>query len=110
MGNNLSNNVRVADDFEVEAPPRLTRACHLSSDSLYFFGVQRRVVEIGDQENRLLIEGLAYRKREMAQGPEGVLSIGKLHCASFDFFFAIRRFLILASMEAAISSAVLNGP
>jgi hypothetical protein len=62
MRNDPGNDIGIAGDFEIEAPtavdPRLLPVFRLA----VFLSVERRVVEIGDQESRLLVEGLAYGK------------------------------------------------
>ena len=68
------------------------------------------MLEIRNQESCLLIKGLANSDPELAQSDESILSVVKFQGAFLALFLAALSLPMLASIEAAVSSAVLNGP
>jgi hypothetical protein len=68
------------------------------------------MVEILDEKICLLVQDFADRRRKIAQGAQRTLGVLQLHRAGLAFLLFARRFLMLASTDAAISSTVLKGP
>lgn len=66
------------------------------------------MVKIFKRKSSLFIKGLADREWKVVQSVKGSLGIAQFHRTGLVFFRV--RSLMLASMEAAISSAVLKGP
>jgi len=67
------------------------------------------MVEVFPQKTGLFIEGLSHRQGEIFQSVERALCVVESHRPVLRLF-AGRDFWMLASIEATISSTVLNGP
>jgi hypothetical protein len=104
------DDVRVTDYLEIEAPAAVNTCLPLVRRFVVLLCVQGRVVQVLDQKAGLLIKRLADRGRKTLERVEGGFGVFELHRAGLAFLFAVRVFFMLASMEAAISSALLNGP
>jgi hypothetical protein len=62
------------------------------------------------EKARLFVKSLSNAGGDLLEGGESSVRVFELHRAALAFRFATRSFLMFASIEAAISSAVLNGP
>src|ERR1700737_226471 len=104
------NEIRVADDSEIESPRERHASLPRVLKSAVLLRVKRRVVEILKKKSRLFVKGFADRCRRIGQGRQSRVRFLKPHRAGLAFRLAVRRFLMFFSTEVAISSAVLNGP
>lgn len=110
MRDDVFDDVRVADDLEIETPTAVNASLPLVVRLVVFLGVERWVLQVMDEKSGLLVESPADRRRQLVQRFERSLRVLQRHRAGLAFLRTARSFLILASIEAAISSAVLKGP
>src|ERR1017187_4381273 len=106
MGHHFGDNVRVADNLEIETPALVDTGLPAVLAFVILLGVQRRVLEVISEEPKLLIKSLLHGQRRIFQSLNNEIGQDDFHEA----FRLLLRAQISLCKNLTASLALLKGP